>query len=151
MHAISILETSPADRKIHHSSIWSKTQSYFFPGWDISTFKRPFSPFSMQKVVSAISSAETCRAARKIHSIRRFDRKLSVISFPFEIFRRLNAHFTPFYTQSVVRAISILETSPAGWKTQSLRDFTENWALCRPRLRYLDVETLIFLYFTRKT
>jgi hypothetical protein len=50
----------------------------------------------------------------------------TVISFLTEIFRRLNAHFTPFYTQNVVHAALCVETNPAARKTQSFVAFDEN-------------------------
>ena len=45
-------------------------------------------------------------------TIRRFCRKLSDMSLPFEIFRRLNALSTVLCLQKVVHAFSVVETSP---------------------------------------
>jgi hypothetical protein len=50
----------------------------------------------------------------------------SVISFMTEIFRRLDAHFTPFCTANVVYADFKVETNPGNRKTQSFADFDEN-------------------------
>ena len=62
----------------------------------------------------------------QIAIIRLFERKLGDISFPFVIFRRLNATFTPFYMQNVVHAISSIEKSPETRISQSFVDFDEN-------------------------
>jgi hypothetical protein len=56
-------------------------------------------------------------AAHKTHSFVDIDQN-SVISFLIEIFRRLNAHFTPFYTQSVVHTALCVVAGPAARKTQ---------------------------------
>jgi hypothetical protein len=50
----------------------------------------------------------------------------TVISFLIEIFRRLNAHFTPFYTQNVVHTALCVGTGHAARKTQSFVAFDEN-------------------------
>ena len=55
--------------------------------------------------------------------IRRFCRKLRVISLPFQIFRRLNALFTALCVQNVVHAFSIVETSPYTLKIAIIRRF----------------------------
>ena len=61
----------------------------------------------------------------QIAIIRRFCRKLIDISLPFEIFRRLNARFTPFYMQNVVHAFFIVGTNPDTPKSQPFADFVE--------------------------
>jgi hypothetical protein len=48
------------------------------------------------------------------------------ISFLIEIFLRLNAIFTPFYTINALHADFNVETSPGNRKTQSFVDFDEN-------------------------
>jgi hypothetical protein len=63
-------------------------------------------------------------AASNTPSFVDFD-KNTVISFLIEIFRRLNAHFTPFYTQNVVHTALFVGTFPAAHKTQSFVDFDE--------------------------
>jgi hypothetical protein len=50
----------------------------------------------------------------------------SVILLLIEIFRRFNAHFTPFYTQNVVHTALCVGTSPTARKSQSFGDFDEN-------------------------
>jgi hypothetical protein len=64
-------------------------------------------------------------AAPKTQSLDYFD-KNSVISFLSEIFRRLNAHFIPFYTQNEVHIALCVGTSSAARKSQSYVDFDEN-------------------------
>jgi hypothetical protein len=49
----------------------------------------------------------------------------TVISFLIELFRRLNALSTPFYTPKAVHAEISVETSPASRKIQSFLDFNE--------------------------
>jgi hypothetical protein len=49
----------------------------------------------------------------------------TVISFLIEIFRRLNAHFTPFSTQNVVHTALCVGTSPAARKSQSFVHYDE--------------------------
>jgi hypothetical protein len=51
----------------------------------------------------------------------------TVISFPIEMFRRLNAQSTPSYAPNAVQADFSVETSPATRKTQSILDFVENF------------------------
>jgi hypothetical protein len=68
----------------------------------------------------------TRAAAGKSQSFDDFD-EISVISFLIEIFRRLNAHFTPFYTQHVVHATLCVGTRTAAGKSQSFVDFVENF------------------------
>ena len=62
----------------------------------------------------------------QIAIIRRFFRKLSDISFPFEIFRRLNALFIALCARNVVHAISSVKTRPDARKSQSFVDFFDN-------------------------
>ena len=73
-----------------------------------------FTPFQTQNVVHTICSAETSTAARNSQPFGYgYGRKFIVISVSLEIFRRLNAHLTPFYTQIAVDAVSNLETGLA--------------------------------------
>jgi hypothetical protein len=50
----------------------------------------------------------------------------TAISLLNEIFRRFNAHFTPFSTQNVVHTALCLGTGPAARKSQSFVDFDQN-------------------------
>ena len=86
-------------------------------------FKRSF-----QCIMRAERSARVFRRRNKprytqIAIIRRFCRKLSDISLPLEILRRLNARFTALFVQNVVHAFSIVETRPETRKSQSFADF----------------------------
>ena len=87
----------------------------------------------------------------QIAIIRRFWRKLSVISLPFEISRRLNGAFSVSYVLYVVHAVSSGETCPNSRKSQSLDDFDENETLFLSRLGYFYVQTIFSLYVTCKT
>jgi hypothetical protein len=51
--------------------------------------------------------------------IRRFQRKMSVISSPLEICRRLNSHVTPCHSPNVVHDAFNAEKSPFAGKTRS--------------------------------
>ena len=75
----------------------------------------------------------------QIAIIRRFRRKLRVISPPLQIFRRLNALFNEICVQNVVRVLYVVETSPDTGKTHSFFDFDESYAIFLSRLRYFDV------------
>ena len=104
VQVLYVVERSPDVRKCNNSSISSKIKSYFSPASDISTFKRSF-----QCIMRAERSARAVRRRNKhrctqIAINRRFCRKLSDISFPFMIFRRLNAPFTALCVQNVVHA-----------------------------------------------
>jgi hypothetical protein len=79
----------------------------------------------MQNVVHTALCVGTSAAARKSQSFVDFDQN-SVISLLIEIFRRFNAHFTPFYTQNVLHTALCFGTSPAVRKTQPFGDFDEN-------------------------
>ena len=70
--------------------------------------------------MDAVSSLETGLAALNSRSLTRFYRKLIVISLLFEIFRRLNAHFSPFYTPIAVDAVFHLGDKPCGAKFASI-------------------------------
>ena len=83
--------------------------------------------------------------------ICRLCRKLSVVSLPFDIFRRFNALFTALYLWNAVHAVSSGETCPNSRKSQSLDDFDENETLFLSRLGYFYVETIFSLYVTCKT
>ena len=73
----------------------------------------------------AIFNVETRAAARKSQSFTRFGRKLSVVSFLLEEFRRLNAILIDFYTPNVVHAVFSFETGSAARNRNDLIDFDE--------------------------
>jgi hypothetical protein len=58
-------------------------------------------------------------------NIRRFCRKITVIRFPIEIFRRLNTQITAFDARNIVHDVLSLETSPTTRKTPQFVDFDE--------------------------
>ena len=68
----------------------------------------------------------------QIAIVRRFRRKLCVISLLFEIFRRFKALFNEICVQNVVRVSYVVETSPDTGKTHSFVDFDENYAYFSP-------------------
>ena len=93
-----------ANRK--HSSILSKIERYFSPVWGISTFAR--SSHCIMRAERSVRVFQRPYKPRQTQTaiVRRFCRKLCVISLPFQIFSRLNALFSPFYMQNVVHAFS---------------------------------------------
>ena len=127
VHMISSVETNPTHTQISIiRRFWKKLRDFSLPFEIIPRLNALFTPFYMQNVVHMISSVEASPGHTQIAIIRLFERKLGDISFPFVIFRRLNATFTPFYMQNVVRMISIVETSPETRKSQSVVDFDED-------------------------
>jgi hypothetical protein len=50
---------------------------------------------------------------------------MTVIFFPFKIFRRLNSLVTAFYAHDIVHAVISNDTSPKTPKTRSFVDFNE--------------------------
>ena len=68
-------------------------------------------------------SVETSKIAGKSRRYRRFWRVLTVISFPLEIFRRLSARWTPFYTANVMHYRLSVETSKIARKSRRFRLF----------------------------
>ena len=123
----------------NNSSILQKNKRYFSPAGDFSTFKT-----TLHCVMHAERSASTFHRRNKptytkISITRRFCRKLSDISFPFMIFRRLNALCTALCVQNVVHSFFVVGTSPDTRKLQYFVDFVENYALFLSRWRYCDV------------
>ena len=99
---------------------------YFSPILDIATIKRPLHTILRAERSAHVSQRRNKPRTSKIAIIRRFCRKLSVISIPFKIFRHFKTVFTPFYMQNVVHALSSVETSPETQKSQSFVDFDED-------------------------
>jgi hypothetical protein len=96
VHAVWSLETSLQLAKLDHSSILTKNDNNFLPDWDISTFKCP-----NYCILCAEHSARRIILRNKPNNpqnsiIRRFWRKMAVISIPIEIFWRLKAQITEF-------------------------------------------------------
>ena len=91
-----------ANRK--HSTILSKIKLHFSPVWGISTLIRSFHSSLHAELTAYAFQRRNKPRQTQTTIVRRFCRKLCVISNPFQIFRRLNAHFTPFYMQNVVHA-----------------------------------------------
>jgi hypothetical protein len=67
----------------------------------------------------SISASKQARQIAKLN-LSNFD-ETSVISFLIEMFRRLNALSTPFYTPNVVHVDFSIEASAANRKTQSFK------------------------------
>lgn len=111
-----------------HNVSWNftKTKCYIGPVWNNSTFKGCFHSILHAICGARIFQRQDMHSSSQIGIIPRFSRKLSVISFLYEIFRRLNGRFTPFYTPNVVHATFTVETSTAACKTQSFADLHEN-------------------------
>ena len=77
---------------------------YFAPVSDISTFKRSFHCIMFAERSARVFRRRNRPRYTQIAIIRRFCRKLSYTSLPFETFRRLNALFTELCVQKVVYA-----------------------------------------------
>ena len=111
---------------------------HFSPVLDISTFNRTFHTILRAERSAHVFQRRNKPRNSKIAIIRRFCRKLRVISIPFKIFRHFKSLLTPLYLQNVVHRLSSAESSPGGQKSQSFVDFDENYALFLSRLRYCD-------------
>ena len=117
--------------------IFTKIARYFSPVEDISTFERKFHSILHAECSAYVFQRQNKPRDSRIAFIRRFWRKLCVVSLLLKIFRRLKARFSPFYMQNVVNTISNIESNPETLKLQSFVDFHENYALFLSRLRYL--------------
>ena len=95
----------------NHLPILTKIKRCFSPVWDISTFKRSFHCIILVECNARGFQHPNNPRYTQIVIICRFWRKLSVISLPFQIFRRLNALFTVLYLWNAVHAVSSVETS----------------------------------------
>ena len=83
----------------NHLPILTKMKHHFSPVWDISTSKRSFHSTLHAKRCTRVSQRRNKPRYTQIVIICRFWRKLSVVSLPFQIFRRLNAVFTALCMQ----------------------------------------------------
>jgi hypothetical protein len=77
-------------------------------------------------------------------------RKQAVISLLFEMFRRLHATFTPYYTSKVAHACSSVETNQVLCQMQSFKDFTWDLPLFLSRWRYFAFWRLLLLHIIRR-
>jgi hypothetical protein len=138
-------------QKRHNSSILTQNERNFLPGGVISTFNR-----RNDCVLLAKHKARCIKHRNKPHNapnaiIYRFRRKMTVISFPGEIFRRLNAPMTVFYPQNIMHAVWIVATGPTTRQTLSFVAFNEKRPQFSSRWRYFYVFMPKLLYFTRRT
>jgi hypothetical protein len=98
------VETCPKTVKMHSFTwFWWKLSVISFVYKIFRRWSAHFTPFHTPNVVHATFSMETVSTARKIQSFTWFWRKISVICFVFQIFRRLGALITPLYTPNVLR------------------------------------------------
>ena len=134
----------------NHSLILTKIKRCFSAVSDISTFKRSFHCIMLVECSARGFQRRNKPRYTQIIIICRFWRKLSVISLPFEISRRLNGAFSVSCMLYVVHVVSSGETCPNSRKSQSLDDFDENETLFLSRLGYFYVETIFSLYVTFK-
>jgi hypothetical protein len=126
-HAVLSFATSPTTRKTRSFVDFNENDCHFLPDWDISTFKR-----RNYCILRAEHSARRIKRRNKPDNsrnsiIRRFLRKMTIISFRIEIFRRLNAQITAIYAQNIVHAVLSVETSPTTRETRSFFDCNEKW------------------------
>jgi hypothetical protein len=97
---------------------WRKSTVITFPLEIFRRLSTPFTPFYTPNAVHDTFSVETIPDARKSRSLANCWRKSIVISLKLDIFRRLNAHFTSFYTSNAVHAPFSVETIPGTHKTR---------------------------------
>jgi hypothetical protein len=107
--------------------------------WDIATFKRHLYS-TLHAECSACLFLRPYKHNRAQNAIIQwFCMWEVVISFPFEILRRINPTFTAICTPNAVYACFILETSPTVRKIHSFNDFACETLWSPSRLRYCDV------------
>jgi hypothetical protein len=112
-HANFSVETIPANQKTQTFKFRRKP-CYFIPDRDIQAFKRSFhSILQAERSARQFVSKQSLRIAKRILS--NFGEN-SVISFPIQISRRLNALSTPLYASNVTHANFSVETLPANRK-----------------------------------
>ena len=126
VHAFSSVEKAQKRENRNHSPILTKIKRYFFPVCDNSTIKRYFHCIMSAERSTRVFQRRIRHRHTQIAIIRRFWKRLRDIFIPFEIIPRLNALFTPFYMQTVVHAISSVETRPETRKSQLLVDVDED-------------------------
>jgi hypothetical protein len=117
-HANFSAETVPVNHKTQ-SFKFRRQLCYFVPDWDISALKRSF--------YSILHAERSARQNQRRNNPRKSQNAIfqistkTVISFQMEIFRRLYALTTPFYTPNVAHANFSAETIPVNPKTQSFK------------------------------
>ena len=124
---------------------------YFSPDLDISTFNRLFHTILHAERSAHVFQRRNKTRNSKIAMIRRFCRKLRVISIPFKIFQDFKTLLTPLFLQNVVHMFSSVETSPETLKSHLFVDFVENYALFLSRLRYFKISKPFSLHYTCRT
>jgi hypothetical protein len=123
VHAPFSVDTSATARKTLFVQFWRKSTVISLP---LEIFRRltaHCTPFD--------TSNFTARQFRSQHKPRRsqnamlaqFWQRSTVISFPLEILRRLNAQITPFYAHNTVHVALSVETIPDARKTRSFVQF----------------------------
>ena len=126
-YAISSVETRPdACKSQLFFDFFSKSCVISLPFETFTTFTRSFHFILHAERWVRVFQRRNKTKHTQIATIRRFCRKLSTISLPFEIFRRLDARFIPFYMQNVVHASFSVEINPESRKSQPFVDFVEN-------------------------
>ena len=139
VHTFPTVQPSPESQKSQLFVDFVANIALFLSRLRYFTFNRPF-----HTILRAERSVHVFQRRNKprnyiIAIIRRFCRKLCVISIPFKIFRHFKSLFTPLYLQNVVHTFSSAETSPELQKSQLFVDFDKNYTLFFPRLRYFDI------------
>ena len=125
LHAVFSVETNPTVRKMRpFTRFWRKLCV-------ISVLLEIFLYLNAASIASytpsamhAVSSVETSPTVRKMRPCSRFWRKLCVMSFLLEIFRRLIATSIAFYTPNAMHASFIVETNPT---VRKMRPHTRLW------------------------
>jgi hypothetical protein len=125
VNAVVSVDTSPPTRKTRSFVDLTKNVRNFLPVRDIPTYKRP-----TYCIRPAEHTARCTKHRNKPNNlpnaiIRRFERKMSVISIPLEIFRRINVRISAFYLQNIVHALLSVVTNPTTRTTRSFVDFDE--------------------------
>ena len=139
VHTFPTVQPSPESQKSHLFVDFVANIALFLSRLRYFTFNRPFHTILRAERSVHVFQRRNKPRNSKIAIIRRFCRKLRVISIPFKIFQHFITLLTPLYLQNVVHRLSSAETSPEREKSKSFVDFDENYALFFPRLRYFDI------------
>jgi hypothetical protein len=126
----SILHAERSERQFQsRDSPWKSQNAIFQISTKTLLFRSKWKYFGVYTLIPLHSTRRTLRTPKSAskqslqmpkRNLSSFD-EISVISFLIQIFRRLYAHSTPFYTPNVAHADFSVDRIPAGRKTQSFK------------------------------
>ena len=131
-HSVFSVETIPTVRKMRpFTPFWRKLCVVSILLEIFRRLNATSIAFYTPSAMHAVFGVESSPSVRKMRTFTRFWRKLTVISFLLEMFRRLIAISIAFYTPNAMHARFIVETSPT---VRNMRPCTQFW---RKTVRYI--------------